>query len=48
MNTTKQPYEAPTLRCNGDVVEHTHAHKVLSIEMDTSPRFPLGSVGFGV
>lgn len=48
MNTTKQPYEVPTLSCNGDVVEHTHANKVLSTEMDTSPRFPIGSVGFGV
>jgi hypothetical protein len=48
MNTTKQAYEAPTLRYNGDVLEHTHADKVLSIEMDTSPRFPAGSVGFGV
>jgi hypothetical protein len=48
MSTTKQPYEVPTLRCNGDVVEHTHAHKVLSIESDTSPQFPLGSVGYGV
>jgi hypothetical protein len=48
MNTTKQPYEVPTLRCNGDVVEHTHAHKVLSIELDNTPQFPIGSVGFGV
>ena len=48
MNTTKQPYEVPTLRANGHVVEQTHATKVLSIELDGSPRFPVGSVAFGV
>lgn len=48
MNTTKQTYEAPTLRCNGDVMERTHACRILSLEIDTCPQFPLGSAGFGV
>jgi hypothetical protein len=48
MNTTKQPYEVPTLRCNGDVVEHTLAHLVKNIEADGTPRSVMGSVGFGV
>jgi hypothetical protein len=48
MNTTKQPYEAPTIRCNGDVVQHTRAHLFKNIEADLTPRSVMGSVGFGV
>lgn len=48
MNTTKHPYEAPTLRCNGDVVQHTHANLVRKMEPDTTHLSVIGSVGFGV
>jgi len=48
MNTTKQPYEAPTIRCNGEVVQHTRNDLVTQIETDGSGRFAMGSVGFGV
>ena len=48
MNTTKQPYEAPTLRCNGDVVQRTNACFIRNLETDTCPLSPVGSVGFGV
>ncbi len=48
MNTTKQPYEAPTLRCSGDVVERTHACVIRNLETDACPRSVIGSVGFGV
>jgi|GEM_PF-4544238 len=48
MNTTKQPYEAPTIRYSGDVVENTRAHLFKDVEIDTSPKNVMGSVGFGV
>jgi hypothetical protein len=48
MNTLKQPYEAPTLRCNGDVVEHTHACIIRKLETDLCPLSLPGSVGYGV
>jgi hypothetical protein len=48
MNTTKQPYEAPTIRYNGDVVQHTRAHLFKDIEHDNTPLSVMGSVGFGV
>lgn len=48
MNTTKQPYEAPTLRCNGDVVEHTRSRLFHKIEADGTGMLVIGSVGFGV
>ena len=48
MNTTKQPYEAPTLLCNGDVVQHTRAVLFHKIEPDGTGLSMMGSVGFGV
>jgi hypothetical protein len=48
MNTTKQPYEAPTFHCNGDVVQHTRNHLFKNTEPDTTPQSAMGSVGFGV
>ena len=48
MNTTKQPYEAPTIRFNGDVVQHTHACVFRKLETDLCPLSVMGSVGFGV
>lgn len=48
MNTTKQPYEAPTIRCNGDVVQHTRARLINGVELDHTPLSAMGSVGFGV
>lgn len=48
MNTAKQPYEAPTIRYNGEVVQHTRNDLVKQIETDGSGRFAMGSVGFGV
>jgi hypothetical protein len=48
MNTTKQLYEAPTIRCNGEVVQHTRNNLVKNTEPDTTPQSAMGSVGFGV
>lgn len=48
MDVTKPLYEVPTIRCNGDVVEHTHACYFRNIEADACSLSPPGSVGFGV
>lgn len=48
MQSTKEPYEAPIIRCAGDVVQHTHANLVHKIELDCTPLSVMGSVGFGV
>jgi hypothetical protein len=48
MNTTKQPYEAPTIQCNGEVVRYTRANLFKSVEHDHTPLSAMGSVGFGV
>lgn len=48
MNSTKEPYEAPTIRWTGDVVQHTRANLFHKIELDCTPLSVMGSVAFGV
>jgi hypothetical protein len=48
MNTTKKPYEAPTLRCDGDAVQLTRRGLFREVEADGTGLYLMGSVGFGV
>ena len=48
MQSTKAPYEVPTIRWTGEVVRHTRANKLHEIESDCTPLTVIGGVGFGV
>jgi len=47
MHNTKQ-YESPALTVGGRVVEATRQNIMSGIEADQQPRFPVGSIGFGI